>query len=79
MTSQPADVFRLAGRGRLVEGAFADVVVLDPGTVGDRATFDDPHRLSVGVSHVLVNGEVVVRDGAVTPARSGRRLRRGMR
>ncbi|MGI8702524.1 MAG: N-acyl-D-amino-acid deacylase family protein [Nocardioidaceae bacterium] len=79
MTSQPADVFRLAGRGRLVEGAFADVVVLDPSTVGDRATFEDPHVLSVGVSHVVVNGEVVVRDGAVTATRPGRRLRRGGR
>lgn len=79
MTSQPADVFHLAGRGRLVEGAFADVVVLDPSTVADRATFEDSHRTSVGVSHVVVNGEVVVRDGAVTTARSGRRLRRGNR
>lgn len=79
MTSQPADVFRLAGRGRLVPGAFADVVVLDPSTVADRATFENPHRTSVGVAHVLVNGEVVVRDGAVTASRPGRRLRRGRR
>ena len=77
MTSQPAEVFRLAGRGRLAEGAFADVVVLDPATVADRATFEDPHQLSVGVRHVLVNGDVVVRDGTVTQARPGRRLRRG--
>ncbi|MBK5306140.1 MAG: amidohydrolase family protein [Frankiaceae bacterium] len=76
LTSQPADVFRLAGRGRLVDGAFADVVVLDPATVADRATFEEPHQPSVGVSHVVVNGEVVVRDGAVTGARTGRRLRR---
>jgi N-acyl-D-amino-acid deacylase len=78
MTSQPADVFRLAGRGQLVEGSFADIVVLDPATVADRATFEDPHQLSVGVRHVAVNGEVVVRDGAVTSARPGRRLRRGV-
>lgn len=79
MTSQPAEVFRLAGRGRLVPGAFADVVVLDPSVVGDRATFEDPHRTAVGVSHVLVNGDLVVRDGAVTQRRPGRRLRRGQR
>lgn len=79
MTSQPADVFRLSGRGRLVEGAFADLVVLDPATVADRATFEDPHQVSLGVQHVVVNGRVVVDDGAVTSARPGRRLRRGLR
>lgn len=77
MTSLPADTFRLVDRGRLVEGAFADVVVLDPATVSDRATFADPHQLSVGVRDVVVNGQVVVRDGAVTTARPGRHLRRG--
>ena len=79
MTSQPADVFRLAGRGRLEPGSFADIVVLDPAEIADRATFEQPHQTAVGVSHVLVNGQVVVRDGAVTEARPGRRLRRGQR
>ncbi len=78
LTSQPAEVFRLAGRGRLVAGAFADIVVLDPATIADRATYEAPHQLAVGVRHVVVNGEVVVRDGAVTDARPGRRLRRGV-
>jgi N-acyl-D-amino-acid deacylase len=77
MTSQPADVFRLSGRGRIEEGAFADIVVLDPAKVADRATFEQPHQVSVGVRDVVVNGAVVVRDGAVTSARPGRRLRRG--
>ena len=77
MTSQPADVFRLAGRGRVVEVGFADLVVLDPETVVDRATYADPHQYAVGVSHVVVNGQVAVRDGQVTAARPGRRLRRG--
>jgi N-acyl-D-amino-acid deacylase len=78
MSSMPADVFRLAGRGRLEVGAFADVVVLDPATVADRATFEDPHQLSVGVQHVVVNGGVVVHGGKVTAERPGRRLRRGV-
>ena len=78
MTSLPADTFRLADRGRLTEGAYADLVVLDPVTVGDRATWEDPHQLSVGVDHVVVNGQIVVRDGSVTTARPGRRLRRGV-
>jgi N-acyl-D-amino-acid deacylase len=77
MTSQPADVFRLAGRGRLVAGSFADIAVLDPATVADLATFEDPHRAAVGISHVAVNGRLVVRDGVVTDERPGRRLRRG--
>ena len=77
MTSLPADTFGLRDRGRLAPGAFADVVVLDPATVADRATYDEPHHYSVGVSHVIVNGDVVVDDGNVTAARPGRHLRRG--
>jgi N-acyl-D-aspartate/D-glutamate deacylase len=74
----PAEVFRLASRGRLEERAFADIVVLDPATVADRATFEEPHQLSVGVQHVVVNGTVVVDNGKVTSERPGRRLRRGV-
>ncbi len=54
---------------------FADVVVFDPGTVIDRATFDDPHQYPVGIPHVFVAGEAVVRDGSVTGARPGVILR----
>jgi N-acyl-D-amino-acid deacylase len=77
MTSLPADNLGLAGRGRLVPGAPADVVVFDPATVADRATYTDPHRYAVGVHHVLVNGVPVVRDAQLTRATPGRRLRRG--
>jgi N-acyl-D-amino-acid deacylase len=77
MTSLPADNLQLAGRGRLALGAFADVAVFDDGVIADQATFDDPHRYAVGVHHVLVNGTPVVRDGALTRATPGRRLRRG--
>jgi len=54
---------------------FADVTVFDPRTVADRATFVEPHQPSVGVVHVFVNGQAVLRSGAVTAARPGRGLR----
>jgi N-acyl-D-amino-acid deacylase len=76
MTSLPADNLRLADRGRLVPGAFADVVVFDPATVGDHATFVDPHAYASGVRHVVVNGTPVVNAGELTGATPGRRLRR---
>jgi N-acyl-D-aspartate/D-glutamate deacylase len=75
MTSLPAERFQLADRGTLREGAFADVVVFDPATIADRATYDHPHRLSVGVQQVLVNGQLVWTDGQAVPqATPGRAL-----
>jgi len=75
MTSAPADRLGFDERGRIEPGMFADVVVFDPGTVIDRATFDDPHQYPVGIPHVFVAGEAVVRDGSVTGARPGVILR----
>ncbi len=60
------------GRGFLAEGMYADVVVFDPKTIADRATFDEPHQYSTGVRHVLVNGVPVLRDGEHTGAKPGR-------
>lgn len=77
MTSLPADTLRLHGRGRLVPGAFADLIVFDPATVRDVARYEDPRQYATGMCHVLVNGEPVLADGQVLPARPGRRLRRG--
>jgi N-acyl-D-amino-acid deacylase len=77
MTSLPADRLGLRERGQLRAGFFADVVVLDPKTVIDRATYDRPHQLSVGIRDVFVNGVAVVRDGAVTGAKPGRAVRGG--
>jgi len=71
MTSLPATHFRFAGRGLLKPGYAADLVLFDPATVADRATFDRPHQYAAGIPHVIVNGEFVVRDGALTRARPG--------
>ena len=75
MTSAPADRLGFADRGRVVPGAVADLVVLDPVTVEDRATFESPHQYPVGIPHVLVAGVAVVRDGVVTGERPGVVLR----
>ena len=72
MTSLPADHFRLPGRGRLAPGAFADVVVFDPQTVRDRATYAEPHQFAAGISAVLVNGRPALLDGQFTGDRAGR-------
>jgi N-acyl-D-amino-acid deacylase len=70
-TAAPAARIGLTDRGVLAPGKRADVVVLDPDTLADRATFADPHRFPTGVDLVLVGGEVVVADGAHTGARPG--------
>jgi N-acyl-D-amino-acid deacylase len=77
MTSLPAGHFRLDRRGLLKEGYAADVVVFDPGTVRDAATFERPHAFATGIPYVLVNGVVVVRKGEHTRARPGAALVRG--
>ncbi len=76
MTSLPASVFGLTGRGSLREGYAADLVVFDPATVIDRANFEDPTRPAAGIEAVFVNGQAVMRAGAATGARPGRALRR---
>jgi N-acyl-D-amino-acid deacylase len=75
MTSAVTTRLHIQDRGLLREGMFADIVVFDPATIADRATFEDPHQLSVGVLHVFVNGIPVLRDGVHTSATPGRALR----
>ncbi len=75
LTARPAANLRIAQRGRLAPGYFADVVVFDPATIADRATFDRPHQYAVGVRDVLVNGVPVLRDGEHTGAKPGRVVR----
>jgi N-acyl-D-amino-acid deacylase len=75
LTDLPATNLGLTDRGRLAAGRFADVVVFDPATIADRATFEDPHQYAVGMRHVFVNGVAVLRDGEHTGATPGRALR----
>jgi len=76
MTGLPATVFRIADRGILREGAFADIAVFDLDRLTDRATYTNPHQYAEGVVHVVVNGELALRDGTPTNALAGRVLRR---
>jgi N-acyl-D-amino-acid deacylase len=75
LTTLPAENLGLRGRGALRPGYFADVVVFDPATIADRATFDQPHQYATGVSHVFVNGVQVLRAGEHTGALPGRVVR----
>jgi N-acyl-D-amino-acid deacylase len=76
MTGLPAHVFKIPYRGELKPGNFADVVVFDPKTVRDVATYQQPHAYSVGMEYVLVNGKPAIWAGAVTPDRHGKVLLR---
>jgi N-acyl-D-amino-acid deacylase len=76
MTSLPAQRLGMTDRGRVRPGARADLVVFDPTTVIDRATYDEPHRFCDGVRHVFVDGTAVVREGVDTGAVTGAVLRR---
>ena len=75
MTSLPAERLGLRDRGRLRPGFAADLVLFDPATVRDRATFEHPHQYPEGIVHVFVNGRAVVRDGRITGEAPGRVLR----
>ncbi len=74
MTSLPAERLGFDRRGQLRAGWFADVVVFDPATYVDTATYDDPHRYAVGMHHVFVNGVHTLEDGKHTGAFAGRAL-----
>jgi len=71
MTSLPAGHFRLASRGQVRAGYAADLVILNPVTVSDTATFEKPHGYATGIPYVLVNGVIVVKNGTQTDARPG--------
>lgn len=75
LTSLPADNLKLDRRGKLQKGYYADVVVFDPQTITDLATFEKPHRYATGMVHVFVNGTQVLKDGEHTGAKPGRVVR----
>jgi len=74
LSALPATNLGLDHRGFIQEGMFADVVVFDPATVSDRATFTDPRQYAVGMKHVFVNGQQVLKNGEHTGAKPGRAL-----
>jgi N-acyl-D-amino-acid deacylase len=75
LTALPADNLRIADRGRLKPGHFADLAIFDPAKIADQATYEQPHVYAVGMRHVLVNGVPVLRDGEHTGAKPGRAVR----
>ncbi len=75
LSGLPATNLKIRDRGFLREGYYADVVVFDPATIQDHATFEEPHQYSTGVYHVFVNGEQVLKDGEHTSATPGRVVR----
>ncbi|MFE9243147.1 amidohydrolase family protein [Nocardiopsis sp. NPDC006938] len=79
LTSRPAQRLGLTDRGVIQPGAFADLTVFDPDTVGSPATYEEPRLPPVGIEHVLIAGEFTVRDGRRTDRLPGRSLRRNAR
>ena len=75
LTSLPADILGLTDRGTLAEGQIADIVIFDPESIQDMATFEDPFHYPLGMRYVFVNGTAVVDDGEYTRALPGRALR----
>ena len=75
LAALPAENLGLKQRGRLQPGYLADVVIFDPATIQDHATFDNPRQYATGVVHVFVNGVQVLRDGEHTGAKPGRVVR----
>ena len=75
LTSLPASTLRIKERGRLEKGYFADVVVFDPTTIGDRSTYEKPHQYATGVKDVWVNGGQVLKNGEHTGQKPGRVVR----
>jgi N-acyl-D-amino-acid deacylase len=75
LTSLPAENLKIEQRGSLEAGYFADIVIFDPGSISDHATFEQPHQYATGVIHVFVNGVQVLTDGEHTGATPGRVVR----
>jgi len=79
MTSLPAQHFQIEKKGLLMPGYDADLVIFDPATVQDKATYDEPYKNSVGFQYVIVNGQVVLSDNVHTGLRPGKIVRKSQR
>lgn len=75
MTGLPAAKLRLKDRGLIKPGLAADLVIFDPAEVSDRATYENPHQYAHGISHVIVNGNLVIHDANHSGARPGQILK----
>ena len=75
MTAMPAKKFGFKERGIIKKGLFADIVIFDPKTVIDKATFENGNQYPVGIKHVIVNGKIAVEDEKTTAEKAGRVLR----
>ena len=75
-SAQVADTFRIPERGRIAVHQFADVIVFDEKTVHERATYEEPEVLAVGMKYVIVNGKLAVEQGKYTGALAGQPLRK---
>jgi len=76
MTFMPASKIGLKNRGQITEGAFADIVIFNPHSIIDNATFESSHRFPSGIKEVLVNGKLVVEEGKLISSLPGKSLRR---
>ena len=76
MTSLPAEKFNIKGRGRIAEGCFADIAVIDVNKINDNATYENPDNLSEGIVHLLVNGVHTIENGKYSGQTGGRAIRR---
>jgi N-acyl-D-amino-acid deacylase len=76
VTSFPAEILGLSDRGRLKEGCWADIILFDPETIHDTATYENPVSYPEGIPYVFVNGELVVDRYRVTAKRPGRVLKK---
>jgi N-acyl-D-amino-acid deacylase len=74
MTSLPATKFNLRDRGLLLEGKMADILILDADKIQDNSTFEAPHQFTTGISHVWVNGGLVLENGKHTGLKTGKTL-----
>lgn len=76
MTSMPAQKLKIRNRGILQRNYYADIVVFNPETIIDKATFTEPHQFAYGIDHVIVNGVLTIRDGEYTNALAGKIIRK---